>query len=136
MRTELIRKNLTVIALSAAEVILLTVFGVFVYRFTHAPDGQQGTAVVPVPGTPMTAPPPPPAVAPGVCHRTGCAKQVCAEQEEITPCLYLPEYACYDTATCERQLGGACGFTPTPALSQCLKDAADRQLRMNQPLPQ
>jgi hypothetical protein len=54
------------------------------------------------------------------CRRTGCSGQVCADQEVVTTCEWKPEYACYDTALCERQADGGCGFTPTPELTQCL----------------
>lgn len=60
---------------------------------------------------------PQPACVPG-----GCSGQVCIEQGEevITTCEMRPEYACYRDAACERQPDGQCGWTPTPALQQCL----------------
>jgi hypothetical protein len=60
--------------------------------------------------------------APG-CFVGGCSGQVCSEQEGvITTCEFRPEYACYQTATCERQAGGECGWTETPELDACLAD--------------
>ena len=56
----------------------------------------------------------------GDCVVTGCSGQVCAEEDVFTTCEWLPQYACYDTATCERQADGACGWTATPELSACL----------------
>jgi hypothetical protein len=69
------------------------------------------------PSTP--APPPPQA---GACIKTGCSGIVCAEpgQEVMTTCEYRPEYVCYQQATCERQPGGACGWTQTAELTACL----------------
>lgn len=55
------------------------------------------------------------------CYRTGCSGQVCADEDVVTTCEYLPEYACYKTAKCERQANGKCGFTDTPELRRCLK---------------
>lgn len=56
----------------------------------------------------------------GACVVTGCSGQVCAEEDVFTTCEWLPQYACYDTATCERQAGGECGWTETPELDACL----------------
>lgn len=55
------------------------------------------------------------------CMKTGCSGQVCADKEVITTCEYKTEYECYKRATCERQANGECGFTPTPALTACLR---------------
>lgn len=41
----------------------------------------------------------------------------------ISTCEWREEYACYRTAICERQVGGNCGWTSTPELTQCLEDA-------------
>ncbi|PJE50490.1 MAG: hypothetical protein COV29_03725 [Candidatus Yanofskybacteria bacterium CG10_big_fil_rev_8_21_14_0_10_36_16] len=54
------------------------------------------------------------------CIVTGCSGQVCADEEMITTCEYLPEYACYKTATCERQSNGECEWTMTEELTECL----------------
>ena len=54
------------------------------------------------------------------CIKTGCSGTVCAEQDVITTCEYKPEYACYKTATCERQADGKCGWTQTAELTACL----------------
>lgn len=56
----------------------------------------------------------------GGCVITGCSSQVCAEADVITTCEYLPEYACYETAVCERQQNGECGWTMMPELESCL----------------
>ncbi|MBK7539345.1 MAG: hypothetical protein IPI49_29090 [Myxococcales bacterium] len=63
--------------------------------------------------------PAPPAAA---CIRTGCSGSVCAEPgtDIFTTCDMRPEYECYRAAACERQANGACGWTQTAALSQCV----------------
>ncbi|MGH9956353.1 MAG: DUF6748 domain-containing protein [Pyrinomonadaceae bacterium] len=55
------------------------------------------------------------------CFKTGCSKQVCADEEVITTCEWREEYACYQKARCERQSDGSCGFTKTPELTACLR---------------
>lgn len=54
------------------------------------------------------------------CRPTGCSGQVCADEEVMTTCEYREEYACYQSARCERQANGGCGWTETPELQQCL----------------
>ena len=61
------------------------------------------------------------------CIAGGCSGQLCvdaSQQAPISTCEWRPEYACYRTATCERQANGNCGWTSTPELTQCLIDAA------------
>ena len=55
------------------------------------------------------------------CFKTGCSRQVCADEEVVTTCEYRPEYECYKRARCERQANGECGFTDTPELRTCLR---------------
>jgi hypothetical protein len=54
------------------------------------------------------------------CMMTGCSSEICADEVMVSPCWVLPEYECYVHSTCERQPDGACGWTPTPALEECL----------------
>jgi eight-cysteine-cluster-containing protein len=56
--------------------------------------------------------------------RTGCSGQICASEDVITTCEWREEYACYDTATCETQADGRCGWTPTAELDACLASAS------------
>ena len=58
----------------------------------------------------------------GDCIKTGCSGTVCAEagNDVITTCEFKPEYACYQQATCEKQVDGKCGWTQTDALKACL----------------
>ena len=55
------------------------------------------------------------------CFKTGCSRQVCADEEVVTTCEYRAEYECYKRAKCERQANGECGFTDTPELRTCLR---------------
>lgn len=55
------------------------------------------------------------------CFTGGCSGQICSDQEGvISTCEWKDEYACYQTATCERQGDQTCGWTQTPALLTCL----------------
>ncbi len=57
----------------------------------------------------------------GQCHPGGCSGQICTDQPDIvTTCEWREEYACYQSATCERQPSGECGWTETDELRQCL----------------
>lgn len=55
------------------------------------------------------------------CVVTGCSGQICADEHRFSTCQYRPEYACYQSATCERQADGQCGWTETPELTACLQ---------------
>ncbi len=66
----------------------------------------------------------PPTATQGACYVGGCSSEVCSDQKGIvSTCIYREEYACYKTATCERQASGNCGWTETPALSACISNA-------------
>lgn len=55
------------------------------------------------------------------CHVGGCSGQLCSDQPgAISTCEWREEYACYQTATCERQPEGHCGWTDTAELAACL----------------
>lgn len=58
----------------------------------------------------------------GACRPTGCSSQVCAAEDVTTTCEFRPEYACYQSAACEAQADGQCGWTMTPELEACLAD--------------
>jgi hypothetical protein len=61
------------------------------------------------------------AVAEKQCFVGGCSGQVCSDQEGvISTCEWRPEYACYQTAKCEVQTDGNCGWTQTAELNACL----------------
>ncbi|GEM_PF-832749 len=57
----------------------------------------------------------------GECFVGGCSGQICSENEgAISTCEWRAEYACYQSATCERQAGGECAWTETVDLQACL----------------
>ncbi len=57
----------------------------------------------------------------GPCYIGGCSREVCSDQKDaVSNCIYNEKYACYKTATCERQASGQCGWTLSPALQACL----------------
>lgn len=62
-------------------------------------------------------------VGPG-CAVGGCSSQICGEAGEmddvVTTCEYREEYACYQSARCEKQSTGSCGWTETEEYSQCM----------------
>jgi len=58
------------------------------------------------------------------CYIGGCSAQICSDDPNaVSTCIYKAEYACYKTATCERQATGQCGWTETPALKMCISKA-------------
>lgn len=75
------------------------------------------------PNPPVALPPEKPVVA-GACVVGGCSSQLCGEEAEmadiVTTCIYREQYSCYQTAKCERQITGKCGWTETPELAMCL----------------
>jgi len=57
----------------------------------------------------------------GQCRRGGCSGQLCTDQPDVaSTCEWREEYACYQTAVCERQISGECGWRETSQLQQCL----------------
>lgn len=87
---------------------------------------QYGFARDPLTGCEVCACNPPPRPDGGLpCFIGGCSGQLCADQPLGSTCEWRTEYACYRTATCERQAGGPCGWTRTPALLACLAAARD-----------
>jgi hypothetical protein len=72
------------------------------------------------PAPPATSEPSPDQAA--ACEAQGCGNTVCGEVGAgiVTTCEYKAEYACYKTATCERQADGSCGWTQSPELTACL----------------
>jgi hypothetical protein len=62
----------------------------------------------------------------GSCVVGGCSSQLCVDASQgnvVSTCEYREEYACYKTATCERQSSGRCGWTETTTLKSCLMNA-------------
>jgi hypothetical protein len=67
----------------------------------------------------------------GECRPSGCSSHVCSDQDVITTCEFLPEYACYQTATCERQADGECGWTETETLLTCIREAREPEVTLS-----
>lgn len=58
---------------------------------------------------------------PDECRPTGCNGEICASEDLASPCVALPEFACYrEVGVCQLQPWGQCGWTPTPELDECL----------------
>lgn len=58
------------------------------------------------------------------CYVGGCSSQLCSDTPGMaSTCEYHESYACYRTATCERQASGECGWTQTAELAACIADA-------------
>lgn len=58
------------------------------------------------------------------CYVGGCSGQICSSEPDVfSDCQWREEYACYRSASCERQTNGACGWTMTPELTQCLENS-------------
>ena len=56
------------------------------------------------------------------CRPTGCNSEICADQDVASPCVALPEFACYqEHGICERQPWG-CDWRNTPELDMCLAE--------------
>jgi hypothetical protein len=82
----------------------------------------------PYPGVGVGEPNPsaPKAEAKDGCVVGGCSSQLCVEASNgdmVSTCEWRESYACYQTAMCERQSDGACGWTETPELTQCIATA-------------
>lgn len=61
----------------------------------------------------------------GACYRGGCSGQICSDNPDVvSTCEFREEYACYQSAVCERQSNGQCGWTETAALRMCLNNAS------------
>jgi hypothetical protein len=108
-----------IMLLGIVEVIILTVIGLYFFRFSgnDDPAGQ-----VPVPDKVVEEP-----RKVEICARAGCSSQLCVDAKTadqiVTTCEYREEYGCYRAASCEVQDDGKCGFTVTPELAACVEKA-------------
>ena len=57
------------------------------------------------------------------CVVSGCSGQICSDTQMVSTCEWRAEYACYQTAKCEAQPSGECGWTQTPELTSCVQSA-------------
>jgi hypothetical protein len=64
----------------------------------------------------------PPSEAAPPCFIAGCSRELCTSSPDVaSDCVYRPEYACYESVgECMIQADGACGWSPTPELIECL----------------
>ncbi|MEX0919081.1 MAG: Gmad2 immunoglobulin-like domain-containing protein [Candidatus Paceibacterota bacterium] len=85
-------------------------------------EEQANSLIIPINFTEVTTPTDPTSRAKDGCIITGCSSQICSDQEVVTTCEYLPEYACYQSAICGRGPTGQCQWQDSPALAQCLED--------------
>jgi len=60
------------------------------------------------------------AIATGGCVIIGCGNEICESGLVATSCARRYVHACYKDGICERQESGACGWTQTEELVQCL----------------
>jgi len=61
---------------------------------------------------------------PNPCVVTGCSREICAEEEVMSVCIWKEEYACYqEHGNCRRQESGKCGWTESAELLSCLSGA-------------
>ncbi len=56
----------------------------------------------------------------GDCAPTGCSGTICSDEPRFTTCIALPEHACWEGATCERQASGDCGWNEAAEISECV----------------
>ena len=56
------------------------------------------------------------------CVIMGCSNEICTSPDNpvFTACVYQSRFACYKTASCEKQASGVCGWTETDELTNCL----------------
>ncbi|MEX2052308.1 MAG: hypothetical protein WD991_01255 [Candidatus Paceibacterota bacterium] len=87
----------------------------------NANTGDSEVIVVPGQNPPQNGDGFNPPVLSGPCYVGGCSSQICSDQPgAISTCEYREEYACYQSAKCERQSSGQCGWTPSATLNACL----------------
>jgi hypothetical protein len=95
------------------------------------PSQTDITEPTPKPGNP-TRPLPNPVAPPkkhtSSCYVGGCSSQLCTDNNDIaSTCEWRESYACFRTATCERQASGECGWTETPELKSCIMETDQDQ---------
>ncbi|MBU1090020.1 hypothetical protein KKF38_04505 [Patescibacteria group bacterium] len=57
-----------------------------------------------------------------ICVVSGCNGEVCAEESFDSACVAKKEYQCYNSAICEVQEDGECGWTQSLELVNCLAE--------------
>ena len=88
--------------------------GIFSITDSFEFEGERNEPITPIPEPSVAA----------TCYIGGCSSQICSDRPDmISDCMFRPEYACYTDAVCERQSSGQCGWTETPAFTQCINSA-------------
>jgi eight-cysteine-cluster-containing protein len=132
---------------ASITLVVLAVATLYAVSFTSSKPPQVtevSTGVIPEKGTPpgtLKSPSPPtpveststPVVVPSKdlhiiptkhggkhCVITGCSGEICSDRDMASACVYRDVYSCYRQATCEIQSDGACGWTYTPELQECI----------------
>lgn len=81
---------------------------------------------VSMPGEPVL-----PIVAKG-CFIGGCSSQICSDEANVmSTCEWKESYACYQSAVCEKQATGQCGWTQTEELNSCIVNAGQVERDLN-----
>lgn len=60
------------------------------------------------------------------CVITGCNGEVCVSEETsqlmgVTPCIYKPEFACFNESVCSHDASGECAWQETPEFIACIE---------------
>ncbi|KND00954.1 uncharacterized protein SPPG_04054 [Spizellomyces punctatus DAOM BR117] len=83
-------------------------------------DAATATASAPGPVVPSPVLPP-------ICRRAGCNGELCVVNSRdavLSPCVWKPEFACYNSATCGyNATARACGWQNTVSLRTCISAA-------------
>ena len=100
----------------------------------RTPDGRMFVNPdehVDVPTTATQNPPRPQQFVQNGCAVGGCSGEICSEASDagnlVSNCIYMPQFACYKTARCEKQTNGKCGWSATTELNACLAAAPQSQ---------
>lgn len=132
------KRTVVIISLFTTIVFASVILRTDIFSTVHAPTMTQTefnplpteeVVVTPAPTTvyeeeTVTVAPVAPSAPAKRCYVSGCSGQLCSSTEGMmSTCEYKEEYACYQTATCEVQATGECGWTETDKLNSCQANA-------------
>ncbi len=70
-------------------------------------------------------------VAKGECRPSGCSGEVCSDEDMVSTCIYKPEFACYQKATCgKNKTTGKCEWEQTTELKNCVAKAKTESVQV------
>lgn len=102
--------------ISLLVIAALVAISFYVLRSPTEPLPEDQTPISDTASNPEVA-----GAATGGCFIGGCSNQICSDQSgAVSTCEYREEYACYQSAKCERQASGQCGWTETPEFAICM----------------